>query len=246
MWKETKIKAEISRQNVNVPEIKLLLCKAIIWIHGTPNFSPCCRLLFLSLLKPVFPIAFPKRGPISQGSMQLLSSIPLSIFIYSTDTNLRFRFFCRYINSYICLLDTFARPLYRHLKLSMSKTELIPFTCIHYSYVPHLSKEMPPPTQVSKAGNVSSLISLSLFSPHSPLITHVLPSFPSATTLILATIIYQLNFCDCFLINLPASSLVSRQTIFYAAGTVIFLRCDSNHRSLPCLKAFDGSPEPSE
>lgn len=59
--------------------------KQIIWIHDTPNFPPHFWLLFLSLLKPLFSSSL--NESLSQASIWLFSSLPLSNFIYSTNTN---------------------------------------------------------------------------------------------------------------------------------------------------------------
>lgn len=59
--------------------------KRIICIHDTLNFPPHFWLLFLSLLKPLFSSSL--NESLSQASIWLLSSLHLSNFIYSTNTN---------------------------------------------------------------------------------------------------------------------------------------------------------------
>uniref|UniRef100_A0A6I8PDN2 RNA-directed DNA polymerase n=1 Tax=Ornithorhynchus anatinus TaxID=9258 RepID=A0A6I8PDN2_ORNAN len=155
-----------------------------------------------------------------------------------------------------CLRDVSTWMSARHLKLNMSKTELLIFPP-KPGPLPDFSITVDGTTilPVSQALNLGVILDLSLsFTPHILSVTEtcrfhlyniakIRPflSTQMATLLLQALVISRLDYCVSLLSDLPSSSLAPLQSILHSAARLIFLQKRSGHVT-PLLKQLQWLP----
>uniref|UniRef100_A0A6I8MY94 RNA-directed DNA polymerase n=1 Tax=Ornithorhynchus anatinus TaxID=9258 RepID=A0A6I8MY94_ORNAN len=155
-----------------------------------------------------------------------------------------------------CLQEVSTWMSARHLKLNMSKTELLIFPP-KPGPLPDFSITVDGTTilPVSQARDLSVILDSSLsFTPHILSVTKtcrfhlcdiakIRPflSTQTATLLLQALVISRLDYCVSLLSDLPSSSLAALQSILHSAARLIFLQKRSGHVT-PLLKQLQWLP----
>uniref|UniRef100_A0A6I8NEZ7 RNA-directed DNA polymerase n=1 Tax=Ornithorhynchus anatinus TaxID=9258 RepID=A0A6I8NEZ7_ORNAN len=155
-----------------------------------------------------------------------------------------------------CLQDVSTWMSARHLKLNMSKTELLIFPP-KPGPLPDFSITVDGTTilPVSQARNLGVILDSSLsFTPHILSVTKtcrfhlyniakIRPflSTQTATLLLRALVISRLDYCVSLLSDLPSSSLAPLQSVLHSAARLIFLQKRSGHVT-PLLKQLQWLP----